>query len=129
VEDTPLCVRHRNGAREVTTPARTSPSPQFFAARSAAAQMLRDASVDAKRAVKVHPELAGTYVQMRAAKLASQRLRDPQDQQRFVAQVRAALADSIARGEPLPPVRLRERSSVRAESRTRSDREPPQARS
>jgi len=96
----------------------------FFASRAAAAQTLRDTSVDPKQAVKVHPELAGTYVQMQAAKLASQRLRDPLDQQRFVAQVRSALADSIARGEPLAPVRLRERSSVRAAHRTHGAPEP-----
>lgn len=84
--------------------------------------------MDPKQAVKTHPELAGTYLQMQAAKLAARRFRDPADQQRFVAQVRSALADSIARGEPLPPVRLRERSPARTESRARCAREPPQAR-
>jgi hypothetical protein len=100
----------------------------FFASRAAAAQTLRDASVDPKQAVKAHPELTGTYLQMQAAKLTARRFRDPEDQRRFVAQVRSVLADSIARGEPLPPVRLRERSPTRTESRARSGREPPQVR-
>ena len=100
----------------------------FFSSRAAAAQTLRDTRVDPKQAVKAHPELAGTYLQMQAAKLAARRFRDPQDQQRFVTQVRSALADSIARGEPLAPMRLRERSGARTESRSRSAREPPQAR-
>jgi putative DNA primase/helicase len=100
----------------------------FFASRAAAAQTLRDTHIDPKQAVKTHPELAGSYLQVQAAKLAARRFRDPQDQQRFVDQVRSALADSVARGEPLPPVRLRERAAARAESRARSAREPPQAR-
>ncbi|HTG61040.1 MAG TPA: hypothetical protein VMG63_16720, partial [Terriglobia bacterium] len=63
-----------------------------------------------REAVREHPELAGTYLNLRAAELASRALRDPQDQRRFVSQVRSALADDIERGEPLQPVRLRERS-------------------
>ena len=57
---------------------------------------------------------------LRAAELAAQRLRDPQDQKRFVSQVRTAVADAIEHGEPLQPVRLRERESVRREQ----DRSP-----
>ena len=61
-----------------------------------------------------HPELAGTYLNLRAAELASRALRDPEDQRRFVAQVRSALADDIERGEPLQPVRLRERGVTKS---------------
>jgi hypothetical protein len=50
---------------------------------------------------------------MHAAELAAKRFRDPEDRERFVAKVRSALADSVARGEPLPPVRLRERPQER----------------
>ena len=50
------------------------------------------------------------YLNLRAAEPASRVLRDPQDRQRFVSQVRSALADYIERGEPLQPVRLRERA-------------------
>lgn len=46
---------------------------------------------------------------LRAAALASRALRDLQDQRRFVAKVQRALAEAIERGEPLQPVRLRER--------------------
>ena len=63
-----------------------------------------------KLAVRQHPGLAGTYLNLRAAELASRALRDPEDQRRFIAQVRSALADDIERGEPLQPVRLRERA-------------------
>lgn len=80
----------------------------FFDARAEAACTVRDVSVDPKQAVKNHPELVGTYLQVRAAELAAKRLRDPEDRKRFVGMVRSALADAVARGEPLPPVRLRE---------------------
>jgi hypothetical protein len=82
---------------------------EFFEQRAAAAQVVRDAAVEPRAAVRQHPELAGTYLNLRAAELAAQRLRDPQDQKQFVAQVRGALAEGIERGEPLQPVRLRAR--------------------
>ena len=98
----------------------------FFDERAEAARIVRDVSVDRKQAVKTHPELIGTYLQVHAAELASKRFRDPQDRERFVARVRSALADSVARGEPLPAVRLRERASERA--REARDREAARAR-
>lgn len=87
----------------------------FFESRAAAAHLLRDPSIDPKRAVGRHPELAGTYLNLKAAEIASRVIRDPEDQKRFVALVRGALADQIERGEPLQPVRLRdqERRSMR----------------
>jgi hypothetical protein len=85
---------------------------EFFAERAAAARTLRDPSVDPKQAARRHPELVGTYLQMHAAQLAARQFRDPQDQEKFVSLVRTALADSVARGEPLPPVRLKERTAV-----------------
>lgn len=94
---------------------------EFFESRAQAARTLRDGRVDPKQAVRTHPELAGSYLQVRAAELAGKRIRDPEDRERFVEKVRAALADSVARGEPLPPVRLRERPQERArESRERN---------
>jgi len=99
----------------------------FFEARAAAAQTLRDSTIDPKQAVKQHPELVGTYLQVHAAEIAARRFRDPEDQQQFVARVRSSLAASVARGEPLPPVRLRERSAERR-SRNPRDREPAQVR-
>jgi putative DNA primase/helicase len=86
----------------------------FFEARAEAARTVRDISIDPKQAVKQHPELAGTYLQVHAAELAAKRLRDPEDRERFVQKVRSALADSVARGEPLPAVRMRERAPTRA---------------
>jgi hypothetical protein len=86
----------------------------FFEARTAAAQIVRDEAVGPREAVRQHPELAGTYLNLRAAELASRALRDPEDQRRFVAQVRSALAEGVERGEPLQPVRLRERAATKS---------------
>ncbi len=86
---------------------------EFFEARAAAAAVLRDPRVEPRDAVRRHPQLAGTYLNLRAAEIAARNLRDPQDQRRFVETVRAAFAKSIERGEPLQPVRLRERTATR----------------
>src|SRR5271167_3626210 len=83
---------------------------EFFAERAAAARTLRDASIDPRQAARRYPELVGTYLQMHAAKIAARHLRDPEDREKFVSLVRAALADAVARGEPLPPVRLKEKT-------------------
>jgi putative DNA primase/helicase len=85
---------------------------EFFAERAAAARTLRDPSVDPKQAARRHPELVGTYLQMHAAQIAARNFRDPQDREKFVNHVRTALADAVARGEPLPPVRLKEKMAV-----------------
>jgi hypothetical protein len=82
---------------------------EFFENRAEAARAVRDETIKPREAVRKHPELAGTYLSLREAELAARGLRDS-EQQRFVAQVRRALADDIERGEPLQPVRLRERS-------------------
>jgi len=102
----------------------------FFEARAEAARTLRDAAVDSRQGVKRHPELVGTYLQVHAAELAARQFRDPQDQQRFVSQIRSALADAVARGEPLPPVRLRENTPEHRAGRSAPprDREPTPAR-
>jgi hypothetical protein len=97
----------------------------FLAERSAAARTFRDADVKAEEAVKKYPELQGSYLQLQAAKLGAERdIRDPEDQLRFVARARAAIADAIERGEPLEPVRLRVRP-VRAAEHEQS-RDPEQ---
>jgi Large polyvalent protein-associated domain 7 len=93
----------------------------FFEERARAAQVVRDAALDARTAVRDHPELAGTYLNLKAGELAAQQLRDPEDRRRFVALLRAALADDIERGEPLQPVRLRERARS-ASLKEREDR-------
>jgi len=83
---------------------------EFFEERAEAARIVRDEKINPPEAVRERPELAGTYLSLRAAELAARGLRDSEDQRRFLAQVRRALADDIERGEPLQPVRLRERS-------------------
>ena len=109
---------------------------EFFESRAAAAQKVRDGSVAAREAVKVHPELAGTYLYLRGAEeIAQRRIRDPEDQRKFVAIVRSALAQSVAHGEPLPPVRLRAKRNAEREPRSPSrsrgsaPRDPAPARS
>ena len=83
-----------------------------------------------KEAVRRHPELASTYFHLKGAEeVASTRIRDPADQRKFVALVRAALADSVERGEPLQPVRLKERTQPTTSATPRSSaREPDQTR-
>lgn len=100
---------------------------EFFEARAAAAELVRDANIDRRDAERQHPELRGTYQQLRAAQLVARRIRDPEDRETFVALVRGALADSIARGDPLKPVRLRERAA-RVPERRPPEREPDPAR-
>jgi hypothetical protein len=96
----------------------------FFAERAAAARTLRDPSIDPKQAARRHPELVGTYLQMHAAQIAARRFRDPQDQEKFVSHVRIALADAVARGEPLPPVRLKEKTAIRVPGASRGEEAP-----
>ncbi len=97
----------------------------FFAERAVAAQMIRDPTIDPGTAVGERPELAGTYLNLKAGELAAQRLRDPEDRRRFVALLRSALADDIELGAPLQPVRLRERSArLGTRAARQEDREP-----
>lgn len=89
----------------------------FFAERAKAARVLADPKVEPKLAVKGHPELVGTYLKIRASELAAKAIRDPEDRRRFVATVRRALVEEIARGEPLTPVRLKEPSQRQKDPR------------
>ena len=99
---------------------------EFFRERAQASRVLRDPNVDRQAAVKQHPELLGTYLQLHAAELAAKTLRNPEDQRRFVASVRTALADSVARGEPLPTAPLKETAAQRREPRARSPAAVPE---
>ena len=85
----------------------------FFEGRAEAAQIVRDGSLNPKEVAKKHPELVGSLLELHLARLAAQKLH-PEDRERFVATHRAGLAERIARGEPLPVVRLRERAAERA---------------
>jgi hypothetical protein len=82
----------------------------FFHERVHVARFVRDPSIDQRQALQARPELAGTYHQLQSAELAAKRLQHPEDQRRSLAFVRAALADSMARGEPLPPVPLKQKA-------------------
>jgi len=54
--------------------------------------------VGARAAVEQHPELAGTYLNLRAAELASNALRGSRRSATIRCQVRSALADDVERG-------------------------------
>jgi putative DNA primase/helicase len=104
-------------------------SRAFFEARATAAEIVRNPKIEARDAVKRHPELASTYLHLKGAEeVAAQRIRDPQDQRRFVSMVRSALADSVERGEPLQPVRLRQPAEKAKPDPERSDRQPTRTR-
>jgi hypothetical protein len=82
---------------------------QFLKSRAAAAAVFGNTRIEAKEGARQHPELLGSYLHLQSAKaLAAERFRDREDQAVFVERVRRALTQSIARGEPLAPLRLRE---------------------
>lgn len=86
---------------------------QFFAERARLARRLRDEQVDVRESVRAHPELTSTFLSVRAAEeFAARRISDPKDRERFLALMREAMAGSIRKGEPLPAVRLRDRSQA-----------------
>jgi putative DNA primase/helicase len=99
----------------------------FFEARAAAAEIVRNPEIDPREAVRLHPELASAYLHLRGAEeVAARRIRDPEDQRKFVSLVRSTIADSVERGEPLQPVRLRKSRAepAKAVSPRTSDRDP-----
>jgi hypothetical protein len=63
-------------------------------------------------------------LQLRAAELAAKEFKTSDDRRRFVKSVRLALAESIARGEPLPPVRLKEAGLERSSAPSDLERTP-----
>ena len=90
----------------------------FFRERAQLADVVRDRSVDAKRAVHLNPALAGTYVALRGAEdYARKNFQDPHEQQRFVETIRRTLARDIKRGAPFHTPALRDREAQRAPDR------------
>lgn len=88
---------------------------QFLKLRAEAASVFINSKIDAREGARQHPELLGSYLQLQSAKaLATERIRDREDQTVFVERVRRVLAHSIARGEPLVPVRVKEPWARRA---------------
>ena len=83
---------------------------KFYSDRQRLARRLRDSQLEARETVREHPELKSTFLSIQAAQeFAAQRIKDPQDRERFLVQLRAVMAASMQKGEPLPEVRLRER--------------------
>lgn len=78
----------------------------WFDERAVAAEMLRDAGVSRREAIRNHPQLLGAYWALDSAnKVAEARLKNPGSRERFVALVRESLAHAIERGEPIPQPR------------------------
>jgi hypothetical protein len=97
---------------------------EVFENGAGAAATLRDRRLDPASGVERHPELSDAYLHLRAAeRLASERIREPQQRAQFVALVREALAEDIERGERVPPVRL-QRHKVRADPAPARHHEP-----
>ena len=96
--------------------------------RADAARIFRDPEIDPHRGALSHPELVKGYLSRHAAEqFAKRHITHPEDQKKFVALVSEAIADSVARGDRLPSIRMRERetSRDREAARVRSiDREP-----
>ena len=82
---------------------------EFIAGRESAARTFRNPNISPQEAVKKHPELQGSYLKLQAVKLGAERdFKNPADRERLVVRARVLIAQSIERGEPLEPVRLRE---------------------
>jgi putative DNA primase/helicase len=87
---------------------------EFFDSRTAAACTFRDPKVDAQRGTDSHPELLDGYITGHLAEqFAERHITQAEDRKKFVALVREAIADSVARGEVLSSVRVRERKAPR----------------
>jgi hypothetical protein len=86
----------------------------FFAERARMARRLRDEQADVRASVRAHPELKSTFLTVRAAEeVAARRIANPEDRERFMELVRAAIAGSVHKGEPLPSVPLADRAAKR----------------
>ena len=89
----------------------------FLAERQRLADVVRDPRITPTDGVMKHPELAGTYDELYAAKLvAANQPFSKEDAERFVGRIRESIAQEIERGEALsPPIqRARFRSDTAA---------------
>lgn len=104
-------------------------SEDFFRERAHLAELVRDSSVDAKRAVALNPALAGTYAALRGAELHAERTwkNDPHEQKRFVDAIRRAMVRDIKRGDPLYAPSIKDRDPGQERSTARSRRTPDMA--
>jgi len=102
---------------------------EFLAGRESAARTFRDPKISPQEAVKKHPELQGSYLKLQAVKLGAERdFKNPEDRERLVARARVLIAQSIERGEPLEPVRLREPISKKPEQERAIKQDPEHSR-
>jgi hypothetical protein len=98
----------------------------FLAGRARLARRVRDAQSDVRNTVRERPELLSTFLTLRGAQeLAERRIADPADRARFVALVREAMTGSIRDGEPLPSVRLRQRTKPAVPPNTSEKKNEP----
>jgi hypothetical protein len=100
----------------------------FLRQREEVSRVVRDPNITVGEAVKKHPNLVGTYMELHAAKLAARELyTHEEDRAKFVARVRNQLADEIARGESFSVPRVRSadaREETTETIRNRKAREP-----
>jgi hypothetical protein len=81
----------------------------FFEARARAAETLRNPAIKSTEGVRRHPELAGYYLALSAARITAGGFRHPPDRMRFIEGIRSKLAECIARGDPFQHVHLQGR--------------------
>ncbi len=92
----------------------------FLDERRKMSDVLRDPEISASYAVKRHPELEGSYLQLQMGRaLADKQYGSKAQREQFVEHLRAHLARRIEFGQPLDPVLLRS-----GEERTTEPRSP-----
>jgi hypothetical protein len=100
----------------------------FLRQREAVSRVVRDPNIPVEEAIKTHPNLVGTYMELHAAKLAARELYPhEEDRAKFVTRVRNQLADEIARGEAFSVPRVKNadaRDGTAETPRHRKAREP-----
>ncbi len=80
----------------------------FLDERQRMAEVLRNTETPAADAIRRHPELEGSYMQLQMGRaLAQQQFRDKTQREQFVDHLRSHIAQRIEFGQPLDPVMLR----------------------
>ena len=80
----------------------------FLDERQRMAEVLRNTETPAADAIRRHPELEGSYLQLQMGRaLAEQQFRDKAQREQFVDHLRSHIAQRIEFGQPLDPVMLR----------------------
>lgn len=80
----------------------------FLDERRKLADIVRDSSISASDAIKRHPELEGSYLQLQMGRaLAERQYASDEHREQFVEHLREHVARRIELGQPLEPVHLR----------------------